>query len=420
MTTKDQPLFRMEPLLARSTRECSAFQRSATTHSMLIYAICLVVVAGAAFASEAKLSRKATITGRIELADGELKLYSDQRRLVSKLMVKEGDRVRKGTPLALLRRQDDIEETTASGESGNGYALIRASMAREAQRLKQATVAAQKEYEISKANLQSRLQNINLAVTNQKQELESLQHLRELSEHQHSRGKTLKHKKHLSLLDLERLEERQTQRELEVSAGIGQMLSLRERLASTRHELQAIEHRYQRQLREIGSAIEENLQQKTRLDMNIELILKAPADGVVTGLLTHAGATVEANRPVITMAKDNATFRARLWATSRSAGEIEPGQKINLMLDAFPHQKHGMLHAELAHINESPLSSSELATPGPGNKLNYSITADIATTSPLYPKLKAGMTLIADIKLDNSGLAERLFEPLTSAWKRSF
>ena len=37
----------------------------------------------------------------------------------------------------------------------------------------------------------------------------------------------------------------------------------------------------------------------------------------------------------------------------------------------------------------------------------------------LYKRLKPGMNLTADIKLDDSALFERVFEPLLVAWRRT-
>jgi len=172
-------------------------------------------------------------------------------------------------------------------------------------------------------------------------------------------------------------------------------------------------------LAELDEAIERSQRELMQLQMNIEYRLVAPSDGVVTGVLSHTGTTVEPSRPIITMVKNAARFRARLWANSSAAGDLQTNQRVNLMLDAFPHQKHGMLSGTITYINDSPLTLQELGAPWEGAGPTYSLTVAIDDSSKLYSRLKPGMNLTADIKLDTSLLVERLFEPLIQAWQRT-
>jgi len=89
------------------------------------------------------------------------------------------------------------------------------------------------------------------------------------------------------------------------------------------------------------------------------------------------------------------------------------------MLDAFPHQKHGALQGTITHINESPLTLQELDAPWESAGTTYSLNVMIDSSQTLYTRLRPGMNLTADIKLDNSLLVERLFEPLIKAWRRT-
>ena len=420
MSTSNQPLFRVEPGVAGRARECAAFAHSPTTRSFLIYSICLLVIAGLVYASKQHLARKATIPGRVELAEGELKLYVDSRRMVESVLVSDGELVTQGQTLALLRRPDHSGARFGSGQSGDlGYGMLVASLQSEAQRLSSAALTARQETEAKRKAFKSKMLTLKETYAQLNEELKILAKLKELSAEQLERGREINGQGHLSLVQLEELQQRHTENDIQLSSGTRNALDLRDRLESLDHETQMLDLNLVRSLSQIEEARGRNARELTRLKMNLETTLKAPADGVITGVLAHAGSTVDSTRPLITMVKNAARFRARLWAKSSAAGELHNGQRVNLMLDAFPHQKHGMLVGHVTHINESPLSLRELDAPWEGAGPTYSVTVAMNPESELYPRIKPGMNLSADIKLDESLLVERLFEPLIQAWQRT-
>lgn len=420
MTRSSQSLFRIEPTLAGRRRECAAFARSPATHAFLLYCICALVVIAAIYLSSQTLARKATVAGRVELAEGELKLYVDTRRILSKLFVQDGALVEKGQTLALLTRHEHnagISPTDVN--SGQGFDALISSLKRETLRLTRAKSNARLESEATQRSLSARKDILVATRKSHYAERQTLKTLVAMSQEQLERGRELHTTSHLSLADFEELDQRHTQNELRLAANRRDTLALKDRLQSIEHQLSTRALQLENTLGEMDDAIERNQRELTQLQMNIEYRLIAPADGVITGILSHPGTTVEPNLPLITMVKNAARFRARLWANSSAAGDLQANQPVNLMLDAFPHQKHGMLSGTIAHINESPLTLKELGAPWEGAGPAYSLTVAIDTQSSLYSRLKPGMNLTADIKLDDSLLVERLFEPLIKAWQRT-
>lgn|GEM_PF-4447722 len=420
MTSPKQSLFRIEPSLAGRRRECAAFARSPATNAFLLYCVCAVVVTAALYASSQKLARKATVAGRVELAEGELKLYVDSRRVLSKLFVEDGELVKRGQLLALLTRHENTIRTKNSNDnSGKGFGALISSLKREALRLNQAKDNAHLESFANQKSLTARIKTLKATRASHYAERKTLKALVALSQEQLERGRELHSANHLSLAEFEELDQRHTQNELRLAANHRDTLALKDRAQSIEHQLSTLDLRLQSKLGEMDEALERNQRELAQLQMSIEYRLVAPADGVITGVLSHAGTTVEPSRPLITMVKNSAHFRARLWASSSAAGDLQTSQNVNLMLDAFPHQKHGMLSGTIVHINESPLTLQELNAPWEGTGPTYELTVAFDNSSTLYSRLKPGMNLTADIKLDDSLLVERLFEPLIQAWQRT-
>ena len=426
MPNPSQPssLFRIEPAVAGRRRECDAFARSPTTHSFLVYTICILIVVAAIFVCTQQLARKSSVPGRIDLAESELKLYTDSRRTLSELYVSDGELVKQGQPLALLKHlahsdTDSNSNTNSNATRDSGYLSLLSSLNKELQRLQEAKADAQKESELSATNLQSRVGNLSTTLTSLRSERRALVKLAAISEEALERGRELKTAGHFALTQLDELEQRHTLNLLKLDTNAREALAIKDRLQATNWELTNLPLQLKSRLGQLDEALGKTDRELTQLSMNLEVEIRAPADGLITGVLSHSGATVDPDRPLITMVKNGSIFRAELWASSQAAGDLQLDQGVNLLLDAFPHQKHGMLAGHITHINHSPLSLSELDAPWEGQGPTYALTVAIDTSSALYHRLKPGMNLTADIKLDDSLVVERMFEPLIQAWQRT-
>ncbi len=413
-------LFRIEPAVAGRRRECDAFARSPATHSFLVYTTSALIVAAAIFVCTQQLARKSSVPGRIDLAESELKLYTDSRRILSELYVSDGELVKQGQPLALLTHLAHADTNTPSVTSqDSGYHSLLKSLNKEQQRLQDAKTDAQNESSLSRTNLQARVDNLSTTLKSLGSERGALVKLAAISEEALERGRELNKAGHVALTQLDELEQRHTLNLLKLDTNAREALAIEDRLQATNWELTNLPLQLKSRLGQLDEALGKTNRELTQLSMNLEVELRAPADGLITGVLSHSGATVDPDRPLITMVKNGSTFRAKLWASSQAAGDLQLDQGVNLLLDAFPHQKHGMLSGHITHINHSPLSLSELDAPWEGQGPTYALTIAIDTSSPLYHRLKPGMNLTADIKLDDSLVVERMFEPLIQAWQRT-
>ena len=413
----DQSLFRIEPSLAGKRRECAAFARSPFTTGVLIYSICALVAFGLIYAGTQQVARKATVSGRAELTDGELKLYPNARRLVAQVKVKEGQRVERGQLLAVLH---GLQHAPSSGTGEpSGYQRMSHSLMQQASRLQESRNDVEQSATIEQDKLRSKRRFLKQAQRSLKQSAITAVELLEIASEQHARGAELYKSGHLSLSDFEELQRRELQQKASIAENERTELNFKEQLRALEHEVQTLTKTRQANLRDVDTRLGENARERERLQMSFEQHLLAPSTGFITGVLKQAGATASPQAPLITMVRTKSAYRARLWAGSHAAGELEVGQSVNLMLDAFPHQKHGMLSGEITHINVSPLTLSELDVPWEGGGSAYSVTVNMDTTNPLYRRIKPGMNLTADIKLDKSLLVARLFEPLLLAWQRA-
>jgi membrane fusion protein len=152
------------------------------------------------------------------------------------------------------------------------------------------------------------------------------------------------------------------------------------------------------------------------------IVVRAPQDGIVSGVLAARGQTVTPAAALASLLPADAKLQAHLFAPSSAVGFVRANQAVQLRYQAFPYQKFGHQSGEVAQVSRSPLQASELAgLPLPaamsasGEPL-YRITVNLDQQSvAAYGEkqlLSPGMQLEADVLLDRRRLIEWLFEPV--------
>jgi membrane fusion protein len=147
------------------------------------------------------------------------------------------------------------------------------------------------------------------------------------------------------------------------------------------------------------------------------LVVRAPHDGTMSGVLAQPGQAVRAGAPLATLLPANARLQAHLFAPSSAIGFLHAQQPVHLRYQAFPYQKFGHQSGEVIQVSHAPLPPGEGATAGaPAGETLYRITVALpAQTIDAYgapQPLTAGMELEADVLLDRRRLIEWIFEPL--------
>lgn len=124
------------------------------------------------------------------------------------------------------------------------------------------------------------------------------------------------------------------------------------------------------------------------------------------------------------------TLVAALFAPTRTAGFIQPGQEVWLRLAAYPYQKFGLAKGRVLKVSGTPIAPQDLPH-GQGTAL----LASTQSSEPLYRiqvelasqhvmafgqahSLRPGMTLDADVIHDVRGIWEWIFEPLLAIHAR--
>jgi membrane fusion protein len=163
-------------------------------------------------------------------------------------------------------------------------------------------------------------------------------------------------------------------------------------------------------------------QQSAENEARQRIVVRAPQDGVVSGVLAAPGQNVMPAVALASLLPADAKLQAQLFAPSSAVGFVRPNQTVQLRYQAFPYQKFGHQTGAVAQVSRAPLQAAELvglpltsAANAAGEPL-YRITVTLDQQSvAAYGQAQAlspGMQLEADVLLDRRRLIEWLFEPV--------
>lgn len=157
-----------------------------------------------------------------------------------------------------------------------------------------------------------------------------------------------------------------------------------------------------------------------RLD---RLDLTAPVAGEISGLNAEIGQRVSPDSSLLTLIPSGSRMEVWLYVTSRAAGRVRVGQEVRLLFDAFPYQKFGSGRGNVVAISATP-TDPVLVDPGlkitdPVYRVRVRVdrVAGPRATAGLG-QLRPGMTLNADLVLEQRKLWEVFFDPILRAMRR--
>ncbi len=371
-----------------------------------------LIVAGL-FLATARYARVTPVSGTLSGDRGVVRAVPVRPGIVAEILVREGQEVSAGTPLARIvvatpDGQESLEARRAEAIARRD-AILRASEP-EAARATAARIEALRAQirgdESELAGLADQISEQRSLVASAETELE--------------RARNVAARGFVSRRDVLQREEvlatrRQALSRLEQETG-----SRSARIATARAELSRAESEFALDRAELAGR-RAALAGESALDENASsFLVTAAAAGTVTGILAHRGDAVSPERPILTIVPAGTRLTARLNVPPGAAGFIEPGQTVRLAIDAFPYQTYGTVTGRVDFI-----SAATVPVPlpdGSGTTEAFLVQATLDRPSVeafgrAHP-LRPGMTVDARITTRSRSLAEWLFEPLYAVARR--
>ena len=367
------------------------------------------------FLLNGEYKRKETVLGYIVPSNGLSIIRADQGGRLTQVFVNEGDLIEAGTPL--FESRVDVETQNGFiGEQRLASTDVRLSeLEEQLQNIKNRYIEERKRLSALKNNFELDLEGLKRRRALQKQSVD-------LAESQLLKFERLREQEVTSQLELDNARTNDINQRLSLESVDQQIVSREGGIAEVKFALSGLRGREERELSQLRVEIGQLEESRTTIEASSRYLVRSPIAGTVTALQGYAGQSIAPNAPVIMIVPEGSGMQATLLAPSRSAGFLEPGQDVNLLIDAFPYQKFGVQKGKIKEISATPYRPGELDAPIPYEQSVFRVVVDLdKQTVSAYGNevaLKTGMTLQGDLITDRRTLMQWMLDPLMTM-KRS-
>lgn len=394
---------------------------------IILYLVLVIMVFGTAWLILAKVDVVVSAQGKV-IPSGEIKILKPlESGVVSKIFVKESDRVKKGdiliqidptvTDASLSSKQDDL--AVINSDIALLYALINES------NLSKDEINKLNSSQLNLYNSQRQI----LASTyeSNKAKLNSAKLDIKANESEANRLSLLLNKEEEAKIRLQKVLDLIAKKEYEeVSKNIINLKEQRDialyRLKESNKKLEEIIEENEKAIKTIKSSwIETSLskeKEKRELSAQINAILfsnktqqiKSPVDGFVGKLLIHTeGGVVSPNDNLISIVPSDAPLIIKANVLNKDIGFLKLGQEVAIKIDTFSFQKYGLLYGNIIEISKDAIEDEKLG-------LIYEIkikpkSLDIKVEGEIK-RLEIGMSVIAEVKTGKRRVIELFIYPI--------
>ena len=362
-------------------------------------------------------SRTETARGVLVPVDGYAKVQALRAGVVTAFMVKDGDHVRAGQRLVVIKM-----------ESPNGVGAVISQ--KEIGSISHQTLLASRQVDLASRRSKSEVARLHGIIDGMREQASTLDdQLRLQQKIVLSMSQTFKQvrpvvdKGYISKIDYER-------RLQELLAAQEALSRLRQQRGAIGSDITRTENEQdeaiiagQNDVANAQLAIETLQQQRIKAESEGSYSINAPVAGRVTAIQTGVGRVVTVSVPLLIIVPENGPLRVDLFVPSRSIGFVKHGQEVRLLYDAYPYQRFGSFVGHIDAVSKFAVAGQETDAPFEIKEPVYKVTATLEKQQfKAYGKHvtpQAGMTLAASLILERQSFLDWILDPLRAVSDRN-
>lgn len=368
----------------------------------LLAAAIAVLLLGVAIWGE--YTRRERVEGHLALDVGAARVLIPDPGRVAELLIKEGDEVQAGAPIARITYDRSTAETSATE-----LASRRTLLEREQQQLKELG-------EQQVAQVKKRMKDLESELAQADREIKLQESRVKSSREQAARFQQLAGEKFVSDLVARQKLDEVTDQEIKLQALKRTRSQVDRDLSAARMEEPSIQLRSSGQVDQVARQLSELQESLAGAEARRETVIKAPVSGTVTNIAVVQGQSVPADTPLATVLPKGSGLHVELLVPSRAIGFIQKGQQVVLRYEAFPHERFGQYKGVVTEIGRNVWSPGEkigpLTVKEPVYRVDVKLERQSVAALGTEITLRPGMLVNADILLERRTLLEWLFEPV--------
>ena len=404
-------LFRMEVVRARARRiEGEVLLAQPLSLRLLTAAVAAMCIALLAFGCFGHFARTQIAVGVLMPAAGALRLEAPQAGKLARIGVNVGDHVEAGQALA------DIVSAQLDAAGASVDAHIAEQIERSLAGLEHEETDAQHQADLEHERLRNAAEDAEHQRADVAEQYALQQKRQRLADDNLERTRQLASSGVIARSQMQELEQQTLSGKVQTLALAREQGSAATAAAEARNRLAQQPLEWAQRLSALHERRDELNQRLAQAHLAAGTTLRAPRAARVAALLAKPGTSVANGTPLVVLVGDAEPLQAELFIPSRAIGFIQPGQEVQLKLDAFPSQSYGTLRGRLIEISHTALAPRELDVITTLNEPVYVARVQLdAQTMRAYGEaraLSAGMQVQADIVIDRPRIVDWLLEPL--------
>jgi membrane fusion protein len=355
-------------------------------------------------------TRRERVEGYLALDTGAARVLVPDAGRVTELLIREGDEVKAGQPMAKV----SYERTTGSGASTSETVAEEMKSRRailEKEQVQWRDLGAQQVEQIRRRakDLEGELGQID-------RELKLYETRVKSTREQAERYKSLAGEKFVSDVASKQKQDEVTDQEIKLQALRRQRSQVERDLGAAKMEEPSIALRSRTQVEQVARQISELQEGMANVEARRETVIRAPMAGVVSNLAVNLGQSIAADSPLATVLPKGSGLHVELLVPTRAIGFINKGQEVVLRYEAFPFERFGQYRGIVTEIGRNvwtpgdrigPVSAKE-----PVYRVDVSLERQAVTALGQEFALRPGMLVNADLLLERRTILEWIFEPV--------
>jgi membrane fusion protein len=413
MPAADGTLFRAEVIREQSAR----FQGRAIvpTPPLLAWGAAGGAVLLAALALLLALGHYAprqSVPGFLAPERGVVRVFAQRAGKVDVLLVRDGERVRAGQPLAMIA----VDQALVDAGGRSVLARILDELTAEQARLQEGFAREQDSQASARRRARTRIGGLERELAAARDETAALERQLEGMRGVLRRIEELHRSGYVAEVDLALRRQQVLELERQRHAQEKALAGMAQQLDDARLELAGQRTLRRERRADLESRLSDLRRRIAAHEIERGFALLAPAGGVVTNLQAEPGPPVRPEQPLMTLVPEDSPLEAQLLVPSRAAGFVAPGQEVRLRYAAFPHEHYGVHRGRVTAVGRATLRAEDLAAglalAEPVYRVTVALDAQAVQARGETHPLRAGMLLEADILLEPRPLWAWFLEPL--------
>jgi membrane fusion protein len=405
-----QKLFRQEAIDAQREK---FFGEATIARPLPMWALTALAAGAAglmiAVAIWGQYTRRERVEGYLALDVGAARVLFPDAGRVAELMVKEGQEIKAGAPLARISYERATQTSSTAALVSGELVQRRALLEKEQSQVRELGEQQVQQLRRKIQDIQSEIAQIDREMKLQDQRIAS-------AKEQARRFADLSREKFVSDIVARQKQDDVTDQELRLQTLKRSRIGLERDLGNARLEEPSISLRSRAQIDQLARQLSELQQVQVTEDAKRETIISAPITGSVTNIAVSQGQSVAADSLLATILPQGSVLHAEMLVPTRAIGFVSKGKEVVMRYEAFPYERFGQYRGVISDVSQTVWSAGEKVGPTTTREPVYrvAVTLEKQTVAALgqeFP-LRSGMLVNADILLEKRSLIEWIFEPV--------